>query len=49
MDAVTEINREGVVFGGQLLNAKTRIWAAGVRASPAAEWLGAPADRAGRA
>ncbi len=30
------------------LNAKTIIWAAGVRASPAAEWLGAPADRAGR-
>ena len=29
--------------------AKTIIWAAGVRASPAAEWLGAPADRAGRA
>ncbi|MGC2084927.1 MAG: FAD-dependent oxidoreductase, partial [Bradyrhizobium sp.] len=28
--------------------AKTRIWAAGVRASPAAEWLDAPADRAGR-
>ena len=40
--AVTEINREGVVFGGKLLEAKTRIWAAGVRASPAAEWLGAP-------
>src|SRR3954451_23052981 len=46
--AVTEINREGVVFGGKLLEAKTRIWAAGVRASPAAEWLGAPSDRAGR-
>ncbi|MGD4082661.1 FAD-dependent oxidoreductase, partial [Xanthomonas citri pv. citri] len=46
--AVTEINREGVVFDGQLLAAKTRIWAAGVRASPAAEWLGAPSDRAGR-
>ena len=30
------------------LQAKTLIWAAGVRASPAAEWLGAPADRAGR-
>ena len=30
--AVTEINREGVVFGGKLLEAKTRIWAAGVRA-----------------
>ena len=36
------------MFGGKLLEAKTRIWAAGVRASPAAEWLGAPADRAGR-
>ena len=29
-------------------DAKTMIWAAGVRASRAAEWLGAPADRAGR-
>ena len=47
-EAVTEIDREGVVFGGKRLNAKTVIWAAGVRASPAAEWLGAPADRAGR-
>jgi NADH dehydrogenase len=46
--AVTEIDRDGVVYGGQRLNAKTMIWAAGVRASPAAEWLNAPADRAGR-
>jgi NADH dehydrogenase len=46
--AVTEIDREGVVYGGQRLDAKTKIWAAGVRASPVAEWLGAPADRAGR-
>ncbi|MCP3474975.1 NAD(P)/FAD-dependent oxidoreductase [Bradyrhizobium sp. CCGUVB1N3] len=45
---VTEVDRDGVVYGGQQLNAKTRIWAAGVRASPAAEWLNAPADRAGR-
>ncbi|MDE2375831.1 NAD(P)/FAD-dependent oxidoreductase [Bradyrhizobium sp.] len=45
---VTEIDRDGVVYGGQRLDAKTKIWAAGVRASPAAEWLGAPADRAGR-
>ncbi|GLR85708.1 NAD(P)/FAD-dependent oxidoreductase [Bradyrhizobium iriomotense] len=45
---VTEVDRDGVVHGGQRLNAKTRIWAAGVRASPAAEWLNAPADRAGR-
>ena len=27
---------------------RTIIWAAGVRASPAAEWLDAPADRADR-
>ncbi|MGY8681013.1 NAD(P)/FAD-dependent oxidoreductase [Bradyrhizobium sp. UFLA05-153] len=45
---VTEVDRDGVVYGGQRLNAKTKIWAAGVRASPAAEWLNAPADRAGR-
>jgi NADH:ubiquinone reductase (H+-translocating) len=45
---VTECNRDGVVYGGKRLAAKTIIWAAGVRASPAAEWLDAPADRAGR-
>jgi NADH dehydrogenase len=46
--AVTECNADGVVYGGNRLDAKTIIWAAGVRASPAAEWLDAPADRAGR-
>jgi NADH dehydrogenase len=46
--AVTECSADGVVYGGERLQAKTLIWAAGVRASPAAEWLGAPADRAGR-
>ncbi|HYW64798.1 MAG TPA: NAD(P)/FAD-dependent oxidoreductase [Bradyrhizobium sp.] len=45
---VTECTADGVVYGGQRLEAKTIIWAAGVRASPAAEWLAAPADRAGR-
>src|SRR3954463_306829 len=45
---VTECSADGVVYGGKSLQAKTIIWAAGVRASPAAEWLGAPADRAGR-
>ena len=45
---VTECDREGVVYGGKRLAAKTILWAAGVRASPAAEWLDAPADRAGR-
>src|SRR6202158_1349517 len=46
--AVTECSADGVVYDGKKLEAKTLIWAAGVRASPAAEWLGAPADRAGR-
>jgi NADH dehydrogenase len=46
--AVTECSADGVVYGGKRLEAKTIIWAAGVRASPAAEWLGAAADRAGR-
>ena len=46
--AVTECNADGIVYGGNRLDTKTIIWAAGVRASPAAEWLGAPADRAGR-
>jgi NADH dehydrogenase len=46
--AVTECSADGVVYGGQPLQAKTLIWAAGVRASPAAEWLGTAADRAGR-
>src|SRR5271154_3077392 len=46
--AVTECSAEGVVYGGKRLEARTLIWAAGVRASPAAEWLQAAADRAGR-
>jgi len=46
--AVTECSAEGVVYGDNRLEAKTLIWAAGVRASRAAEWLGAPSDRAGR-
>jgi NADH:ubiquinone reductase (H+-translocating) len=46
--AVTECSADGVVYGANSLQAKTLIWAAGVRASPAAEWLDAAADRAGR-
>src|SRR6202167_4454306 len=46
--AVTECSADGVVYGGHSLEARTLIWAAGVRASPAAEWLGAASDRAGR-
>jgi NADH dehydrogenase len=46
--AVTAVDANGVVYGGTRLEAGTIIWAAGVLASPAAKWLGAPADRAGR-
>ncbi|AZO38470.1 MAG: NAD(P)/FAD-dependent oxidoreductase [Mesorhizobium sp.] len=45
---VTRLDAEGVVFGDKQLPARTIIWAAGVAASSAAEWLGASADRAGR-
>jgi len=45
---VTECTAEGVVFGGKTLAAATVVWAAGVQASPAAQWVDAPADRAGR-
>ena len=45
---VTQIERGAVTFGGQSVAAQTIIWAAGVRASPAAEWLGVQADRNGR-
>lgn len=45
---VTRCDAEGVVFGETHLPARTILWAAGVAASPAAEWLGAAADRAGR-
>lgn len=46
--AVTRLDAEGVVFGDKHLPARTILWAAGVAASPAGEWLGAPVDRAGR-
>ncbi|WP_407167309.1 NAD(P)/FAD-dependent oxidoreductase [Bradyrhizobium sp. ORS 111] len=46
--AVTECSADGVVYGGNTLAARTIVWAAGVRASRAAEWLNAPADRAYR-
>jgi NADH:ubiquinone reductase (H+-translocating) len=47
-DAVTEVTAGGVTFGDRHVEAETIIWAAGVRASPAAEWLGAATDRNGR-
>ncbi len=47
--AVTDCSDRQVTVGGDVVNADTVIWAAGVRASPAAQWLGASMDRAGRA
>jgi NADH dehydrogenase len=46
--AVEGIDAESVMIGGERLPAKTVIWAAGVKASPAGKWLGAEVDRAGR-
>jgi NADH dehydrogenase len=45
---VTEVTADTVTYAGQVLQAHTIIWAAGVLASPAAKWLGVEADRAGR-
>jgi NADH:quinone reductase (non-electrogenic) len=46
--AVRECSAQGVIFGDEPLAARVILWAAGVRASPAAAWLGMPADNAGR-
>jgi len=46
--AVTEIAANKVCVGNDQIAAHTIVWAAGVQASPAAEWLGAAADRLGR-
>lgn len=45
---VTAITEDGVTVGETFIPCKTVIWAAGVQASPAAHWIGAEADRAGR-
>ncbi|PSJ57833.1 NAD(P)/FAD-dependent oxidoreductase [Pseudaminobacter soli (ex Li et al. 2025)] len=47
-EAVSSCDLKGVVYDGKHLAAATLVWAAGVAASPAAQWVGAPADRAGR-
>ena len=46
--AVTNCTAEGVTIGDTFVPCRTIVWAAGVQASPAAAWLGVPADRAGR-
>ncbi|MGE0873442.1 MAG: NAD(P)/FAD-dependent oxidoreductase [Burkholderiales bacterium] len=45
---VTGIDAAGVQLGGDRLEARTVIWAAGVAASPLGASLGVPLDRAGR-
>jgi NADH:ubiquinone reductase (H+-translocating) len=47
--AVTACDAEGVTLDGNArIAGATILWAAGVMASPAAQWLKVPADRAGR-
>jgi NADH dehydrogenase len=46
--AVTRCDDAGVEIGGTHIDAETVIWAAGVMASPAARWLHAETDKAGR-
>ena len=45
---VSGLDRNGVTVAGERIPARTIVWAAGVAASPAGEWLGAATDRAGR-
>ena len=45
---VTQCDAEGATLGDERIGSRTMIWAAGVTASPAAEWLRAERDRAGR-
>jgi NADH dehydrogenase len=45
---VTEIDERGLEVGGERIEARTVLWAAGVAASPLARSLGVPLDRAGR-
>ncbi|HTO32122.1 MAG TPA: NAD(P)/FAD-dependent oxidoreductase [Pararhizobium sp.] len=47
-ERVTDCSAEGVMIGETFIASRTIVWAAGVQASPAARWLGVPADKAGR-
>ena len=46
--AVSDCQSSGVSLGNEFIAARTVIWAAGVVASPVAQWLAVEADRAGR-
>jgi NADH:ubiquinone reductase (H+-translocating) len=45
---VKEVTDDGVMIGDEFVPAKTVIWVAGVKASPAGQWLHAETDRSGR-
>lgn len=45
---VTDCRRDGVSLGERRIESEAIVWAAGVKASPAANWLGVEQDRAGR-
>ncbi|MBL8906724.1 MAG: NAD(P)/FAD-dependent oxidoreductase [Rhizobiales bacterium] len=48
-EAVVACDADGIALkDGRRIDSGTLVWAAGVEASPAAKWLKAPADRAGR-
>jgi NADH dehydrogenase len=45
---VTDVKRDHVMLGDRRIESEAIVWAAGVKASDAAKWLNAEADRAGR-
>src|SRR5258708_38476855 len=45
---VQGIDAEGVIVNGERIYSRSVFWAAGVTASPAAKWLKADSDSAGR-
>jgi NADH dehydrogenase len=46
--SIEAIDHNGVLAGGERIDAANVIWCAGVEASPVARWLGAPAGKGGR-
>jgi NADH dehydrogenase len=46
--SVTQVDAHGVALGDTRIEAQNVFWAAGVKASPLAQTLGVPLDRAGR-
>ncbi len=46
--AVSDVDTQGVIAGGERIASQTVVWTAGVQASQAGQWLGVETDRAGR-